>query len=247
MLVIPALASAMPALADTLDGSAGEAVPEFSIRRTQATLTIEGPVSSSAHEAQLKRVVAERMSSVDARFDVHPDTPLPADWSLMTMLTLKAMAPTSTSTALVTPSSITLKGVTADCDDWRDALNELQRAASDLELDAGVEEICALPPLKELCRKLFLGTMRGRKLEFFDGSATLRPPATMLLDAVIQLAADCPAARFGIVGHGDARLAVARAETVGAYLRDRGLDASRIAVSNAVAPGRTVMSISFID
>jgi OmpA-OmpF porin, OOP family len=107
--------------------------------------------------------------------------------------------------------------------------------------DDKAHSIDATNQLNEQCAALFHAAMRGRKIEFALSSSKLSTSASPLLDELIQIAADCPAAAITITGHTDdsgneisnLALSTNRASAVAEYITARGINSARVAVNGA--------------
>ncbi len=105
-----------------------------------------------------------------------------------------------------------------------------------LDYQHQVSEVGSVTSINRQCIELFRTAMRGRKIEFLRARADLSTSAFPLLDELIQIAVDCPAASIDVTGHTDSQgeesvnqsLSLARAEVVAAYLEAGGIAKKRI-------------------
>jgi len=216
--------------------------PAMSIDVTGSTVSIRGTVSSSGHEAILRDTVSRHFGGRAADFDVSVRPALPPGWSLVTGVTLEALALATSATASITANEISVRGITADGPAWRDASSRIRRSLlPGMRFDDSMVEVRRNGSIRRQCIELFRTAMRGRRIEFEQSSAVLGTAAVPLLDELIQIVADCPGSRVEITGHTDSSgseatntaLSQARANAVAAYLVAGGIAAGRISASGA--------------
>ena len=110
--------------------------------------------------------------------------------------------------------------------------------------------------LDKLCEELMSRVVQQAELNFEKSSDKIGTSARSLLDEIIEIAFDCPSLMISVTGHTDntgnedsnRALSKARAESVVAYLAERGIDQERLSAigagsatpiaSNADAAGR---------
>jgi len=223
------------------------------IERNQTRLAIRGDTSSAGHERVLQRTVSRLFPDTQLETVLKTRSGLPSSWSLITDLTLQAMSHTQSSTARITPDGIELRGFTADASAWFSAIDRLEKHLPvDMPLHSLVHPVSARQSFSSMCRQLFAAALRSHRIEFAKGSNTLSSSAHGLLDELAELGMDCPAAAISITGSGDGgptsqHTGRQRAETVAAYLRERGLDGARLQIFGSTTSDnrRIVFAVSF--
>ena len=204
---------------------------------TSTTLTVHGATSSAAHDAILRKAINDRFAGRAASVELQLQPGLPPGWALITELTIRAMAESSTATARVTPELVSIRGYTADIAAWRSAAQRIQdNLLPGMAYREEVAEIRRTATLQRQCVELFRTALRGTKIEFEQSSAELRTAVMPLLDELILIATDCPDAVIDITGHtdssggesGNIALSQARADAVRDYLAAGGVAASRL-------------------
>ena len=221
-------------------------VPEIRFDYGDSRLMITGDTSSFAHEAILRQVSLDLFPQAERNFDFQQRTIMPPGWALLTELTLRAVAQTYSSTATIDNSKIVVRGITMQKAAWDKAAARLQK-----NLPAGMvfqQEIIELQPgasLESQCSALFHSALQRNNIEFPTDSDQLSSNAFSMLDALIQIVTDCPAAMISITGHTDAsgnessnqQLSEARANSVMAYMINGGIAAGRL---QAIGAGSSI-------
>jgi OOP family OmpA-OmpF porin len=206
------------------------------------TISMAGAISSDAHELILARTIAEYFPGKASSLDLVVTPAMPAGWALVTNTALRTLADTRQATARITPDRIELRGYAADTTRWPGSLEKLSdHLLPGMQLDARVVRMGLDAPLNRQCIEMTRTAMRGRRIEFTQGSAALSTAAMPLLDELVQIATDCPDAAIVITGHTDSTgdetfniaLSEARAEAVADYLAGAGIAGRRITASGA--------------
>ena len=205
-------------------------------------LVIAGDLSSAAH-ADILRTVASELYP-DARLDwtaaVVDSTP--PGWSLLTEQTLRTLALSRHGSARVSAADIHLQGVHDDPAAWRAAIDRLERTLlDDMQIRDGMIVFDDRLSFAELCQQRFRAAVTKGPVRFTLSSSELSPASYPLLDALIEIAADCPDTRVQVTGHTDATgdeelnkaLSAARAGAVVAYISSHGIAAERLTASGA--------------
>lgn len=225
---------------------------QFDIERQPDKLRIAGLTSSTGHDETLRSTAAALFVDVDIEFQLQRGVQLPAGWSLLTELALRVLAETRTGSATIITDELSLRGTYDDEVSWQRAVGRLtaalpegMRLHDEAERVAPVEPTVAAPrdAFADLCKEQFRRALHERRVAFRINSSELRSSTYPLLDALVEVAADCPAARIHITGHTDASgdaelnqsLSRLRANAVLNYLAARGIGAERLSASGAGA------------
>ena len=87
-----------------------------------------------------------------------------------------------------------------------------------------------------LCDNLMRQVLQQANVNFAESSAEIGTSALAMLDEIVEIAFDCPSLQIAVTGHTDNRgneaandaLSKARAESVVAYLTERGTDPAQL-------------------
>lgn len=212
----------------------------LTITRTASRLDIVGDVSSAAHETILRNSVVRYYGVEDVEivsFQLHNPSHTPPGWALITDMALRAVSTTLFATAEITALSFRIRGVTSTATDWAAAIQRVEVALLDgMTLDFDVVTVRKDEPFQSLCRRQMLLFARNNRIQFFLSGAELRSHAFPILDAMVEVAVDCPQLKMRVTGHTDpsgdeaANIALsrARADAVVNYMVGRGLSVDRL-------------------
>jgi OOP family OmpA-OmpF porin len=242
-LVVVVIAGCASALLMAGQGHTGDEA-RLTIEHGGNTISVEGTISSAAHESILQRTLEDRFPGHEKALHLVVRPALPPGWALITDVTLKAVAETRSAAVDIAPDRIGIRGFSADAERWAAAYDRISDSLlPGMQLDTSVVAVGPPVPLGRQCVRLFRTALRGRHIEFPQSSAELGTNAAPLLDELVQIASDCPGAHVEIVGHADGSgdestnraLSRARADAVADYMIRAGLPASRIDARGAGA------------
>ena len=211
--------------------------PGMLIERTATEIRLRGDVSSTAHEVILRQTVREFFPELNSDVDVTISQGLPAGWSLVTDLVLRSLADAETASATIRPEQVFIRGVTMNSEGLAASLASIDASLlPGMTLTSDVIEIRPERPFDDMCRTRFEQATTGRRIDFPGSGAELSQGAQPLLDALVEIAVDCPQSRIRVTGHTDASgneesnvaLSLSRAGSVVDYMRKRGLPAERL-------------------
>jgi outer membrane protein OmpA-like peptidoglycan-associated protein len=216
--------------------------PQITFARENGRLTIRGVISSEGSRQILTRVVTDHYAEDVPGFDVYTVSPLPPLWSLMAETTLVSLAGVQWFDATLRDDHIVIRGIADDplqVDKVRSAIERVSSPTVAVDLD-----FLTIPSgqgLRELCEQRFAAVTRFHTVNFSTSAEEPAASATGLLDGLAEVALDCPAASFTVIGHTDSRgdepgniaLSRQRAEAAISYLEQRGIDRSRLRSSGA--------------
>ena len=226
-------------------GPAVDPTPQILIERSTTDIRLRGDVSSTEHEVILRQTLREVFPELSADVDVAARQDLPPGWSLVTDLVLRTLAETENASAIIRPEQVSIRGVTTNRDGLSDSLATIEASLpAGMTLVGDILEVRPARPFDDMCRARFEQATQGRRIDFPGSGAELSPGAQPLLDALVEIAVDCPQSRIRVTGHTDSSgseeanvaLSLLRAESVVDYMRNRGLPADRL---EAVGAGST--------
>ena len=219
------------------------------IYKNPRALRIRGIASSTAHEIILRRTAQRYFGDITIVTDLDTGQHTPPGWTLITELVLRALAHTDAARASITASAISIEGVTTQTNEYAAALQRIEAVLPEnMSMESKVSGIASNTSFDELCRARFSMTEKAGTIEFAVSTADFSQNVAPLLDALIEIAIDCPATTIRVTGHtdssGDATanqaLGQARAMRVIAYMTGHGVPAKQFEAALAVpAPSAT--------
>lgn len=213
--------------------------PAFEIRRRPDRLVLSGSTQSLQHEQDLRKIAESSFPGVESEFNFEPLGISPEYWPDLTAQVLYLLAETVSSTATLTIDTIDIRGITGDDFRWQSRLQAVQDALPvDVALSTDTLTVDRSVDASEICQKAFANFDAG-PINFEEATAAFRSSAYPRLQRVIALASKCHQSQITITGHTDAsgseafneRLSLLRAEAVGDYLVQGGIDERRLQVA----------------
>lgn len=228
------------------------------IHKNPRTLRIWGIASSTAHEIILQQTAHRYFGNATIVVDLDRGMRIPPGWALVTELVLRALAHTDAARASITASAVSIEGVTTRPDDYAAALQRIEAALlENMSMESNVSGISANRTFDELCQTRFSMTAKSGAIEFAVSTADIGQNALPLLDALIEIAVDCPGTTIRVTGHTDSSgdavanqaLGHARAMRVIEYMTGRGVpgeqfEAAVAAQADTELPGTTARQLS---
>ena len=215
---------------------------EFRVDWRDGQLVIAGATSSAGHAEILRDVVATLYPGTSADWQLIDGQTTPPGWSLVSEQALRTLALTRSGEAILTGNELQLRGVHDDPAGWQIAMGALERTLlPGMRLRNDVVVFDDRLSFAELCLQQFAAALRGRTVRFAHTRSDLSPAAQPLLDALVEIAADCPASHIIVTGHTDtsdaeagiSELSLHRAQAATDYLQHRGIAASRLSATGA--------------
>ncbi len=151
------------AITKAVNSQSVDAPSRLTIDLQPARLTVDGVISSPAHDNILRNTAARLFDDRVVEFSVTIQVALPPGWALVTDLTLQAMAATRSSAAVINRSGIWVRGFAGDNDHWTNAVARIESALPEgWTLRYRVEEIAASASMHRQCIELFRTATRSR-------------------------------------------------------------------------------------
>lgn len=211
-------------------------IPEISIRRKPASVTISGITASSAHEDRLVRDAEIIFPGADVKTRFRAGVLLPDYWENASLQLLRALGATETATATIRGQQIVIRGVSTGSGTLQASLDALEASvSSNVAVDEDVVVVGNTASPEDLCRRN-LSQAVSVPVQFGESSDEIRSASLATLDRIVGVAYDCRDFIIAISGHSDASgdeswnrlLSLARAQAVADYLVSAGIDPGRV-------------------
>lgn len=218
------------AAANILDSDASSVV--IMIHRNPRTLKVWGHSSSTAHEIILRQLAQRYFGHLTIDVDLDTASQAPPGWPLVTELVLRALAHTDAARATITTGTVTIEGVTTRPNEYAAALLRIKTVLLEgMSIASDVSELATGLSFAQLCQARFRTVAASGRIEFAVSSTDIEGNAAPLLDALIEIAIDCPATTIVVTGYTDNRgdvtanqmLGRARARRVIEYMAGHGV------------------------
>ena len=220
----------------TDDGFRTPLTPQLSLSLSATTVRLTGDVASSTHADALERLARERFPGQEVEAALEPARIGHGDWQVLTLSAVYVLAETAAGRIDLSPRGADISGLLATDESlFATRLSRLRSVAGpDFESRVTTHVMDPSVSRADACERMFR-SIDTTDIRFMFGTAELRRSAHASLDRFVELAADCPSARFLVTGHTDTSgdpamnemLSSARAAAVRDYL-----------VWAGVAPGR---------
>jgi len=216
--------------------------PQVTFSRNDGHLIIRGVISSEGSREILTRVIRDQYATDVPGFDVYTVSPLPPGWSLVSEATLASLANVPWFEATVRADTIDIRGIVSHPREQDRVRSAIERVLTpETRINLNFLTIPSSYGIEDSCEQRFAAVTRSHRVNFSTSAEEPAASATSLLDGLVEIAMDCPAANFSIVGHTDNRghepgniaLSRQRAEAAVTYLEQRGIDRSRLRSSGA--------------
>lgn len=211
--------------------------PRFELDYHRGQLRIHGHTLSRRHEQRLVETAGRRFDEPQTMFK--PLGLVPAHWSQTTVHLIDAIAATRSSTAILTDSRLTIRGVADDT--WPDRFESLRKALPEsIDMSVTITSADHAVNVEQVCARAATAFEAG-PVAFEESGTRFRSSAYPVLERVVALADACRSPTIAITGHSDStgneawnrQLSLARARAVADYIAGRGISKERLAVAGA--------------
>ena len=213
--------------------------PLFQIRWQRGELLLSGHTTSLRHEQDLLQVAKSAYAEDPVITNFQPLGIVPPYWEDLTIQVLQLLAESASAQAELSANEVRIRGITFDHFSWQSQLDALETTlpphfslvTDTLPVDASVS-------VGEVCSRAFAAFESGA-INFDESSTSFRSSAYPRLERVIALATACGNSEISITGHTDSsgnelwnqRLSLQRANAVGDYIVNGGVDRARLQVA----------------
>ncbi len=215
--------------------------PLFQIRWQRGELVLSGHTTSLRHEQDLLQVAKSSYPEDPVITDFRPLGIVPPYWEDMTIQVLYLLAESASTQAELSANEIRIRGITIDHLSWQSRLDALKEALPPhLSMVTDTLHVDTSVSVGEVCTRAFAAFESGA-INFDESSTNFRSSAYPRLDRVIALANACGNSEISITGHTDSsgndwwnqRLSLQRANAVGDYIVNGGVNRARLQVAGA--------------
>ena len=215
--------------------------PQFQIRWQRGELTLSGHTKSLQQEQDLLRVAKSAYTDSPVSENFQPLGIVPAYWEDMTVQVLYLLAESRSARAEISADEVKIHGISNDQPGWKNRLDVLRKVLPpDVSIVTDTVPVDLTVSIAGICTRAFAEFESG-PINFEESSTRFRSSAYPRLDRVIALANTCGDSEISITGHSDSsgndswnqRLSLQRANAVGDYIADGGIDRSRLQIVGA--------------
>lgn len=212
-------------------------IPRFELSYHRGQLRVHGHTLSARHERRLMDAASHLSGDHETTFE--PLGVAPDYWPLSTVRLVQAISTTRSSTAVLTNSRLTIRGLVAES--WPQQMDSLREALPEsIQLSVDVTAADATLNIESLCSRVAKAFKAG-PVNFEESGTRFRSSAYPVLDRVVALADSCRGPKIAITGHSDSsgneasnqQLSLARATAVANYIARRGIAKDRLVISGA--------------
>lgn len=213
--------------------------PRFRIVWLRGKLHIAGHTRSRKHEQDLLQVASAFYPDIPVSTAFKPLGTVPDYWEDTTIQVLYLLARTVSAQAQLSFEELTIRGVTVDEPGWQNRLSALKKGLPEqISITANTLVVNDTTDIAAICQRAFSAFDFG-PINFEESSADFRNSAYPRLARIIAIANACRDSIISITGHTDAsgtdiwnqRLSLRRANAVGDYIVNGGIDRGRLRVS----------------
>jgi len=215
--------------------------PQFQFLWQRGELTLSGHTTSLQHERELLQVAQFSYPEDPVITHFRPLGITPPYWEDMTVQVLYLLAESASAQAELSADEIRIRGITVDHSGWQSRLKALKKALPPhVSVTVDILPVDPTVSVAEVCMRAF-GTFESGAISFDESSTNFRSSAYPRLDRVIALANACRNSEISITGYTDSsgnaswnqRLSLQRANAVGDYIVDGGVERARLLVAGA--------------
>jgi len=215
--------------------------PQFQLRWQRGELTLSGHTTSLQHEQDLLQVVQSLYPENPVITNFRPLGIVPPYWEDMTLQVLYLLAESAFAQADLSADEIRIRGITVDHLSWQSRFDALINALPPhILVTMDILPVDPAVSVAEVCTRAFV-TFESGAINFEESSTNFRSSAYPRLDRVIALANACRNSEISITGYSDSsgdaswnqRLSLQRANAVGDYIVDGGINRARLLVAGA--------------